>query len=49
MDDDGTKVWVMGKAEPGWYVARWEWNKAYADHLTSIGYEVRQSIEKPTN
>ena len=44
---DPTKVWAFGIKEPGWYCARNPWNKEYADHLTSLGYRVERSIEKP--
>lgn len=44
---DPTKVWAYGIKEKGWYVARWLWNKQHADHLTSLGYKVERSIDKP--
>jgi len=40
-------LWVMGKREPGWYMAKWAWDGAWAEHLRGLGYEVRQSEEKP--
>lgn len=40
-------VWVFGKAEPGWYCARWMPDREYASHLESLGYEVRVQVEKP--
>lgn len=40
-------VWVMGKVHPGWYIARWVWDSAYAQELTDVGYEVVKSIENP--
>jgi hypothetical protein len=44
---DPTKVWVYGKATVGWYVAKWVWDKEYAEHLKSLGYQVERSIAKP--
>lgn len=44
---DTTKVWVFGKVQPGWYVARWMWNKEYAEYLVSLGYQVERSINSP--
>jgi hypothetical protein len=41
------KTWVFGKAQPGWYVARWTWNKVDADRWEALGYKVQRSIEKP--
>lgn len=29
-------------------VAQWKWDAAYAAHLESLGYQVRQSSYKPT-
>lgn len=43
------KTWVFGKAQPGWYVARWIWNGEYARHLESLGYKVERSVEKPSS
>lgn len=40
-------VWVMGKTNPGWYIARWTWDQDYADKLRKLGYEVRQSNAMP--
>lgn len=40
-------VWAYGIHEPGWYVARWNWNDAYAKHLESIGYRVMRSVKMP--
>lgn len=45
---DPTKVWVYGKIEKGWYIARCRWNQEYARHLQKdLGYQVVRSIEKP--
>jgi len=46
-NNNPNKTWAYGKAETGWYVAHSTWNEKYADHLRSLGYEVRQSIKKP--
>jgi hypothetical protein len=44
---DPTAVWVFGKISPGWYMAKSVWDKAYAEHLQSIGYEVMRSVKNP--
>lgn len=44
---DTTKVWAFGKVQPGWYVAKWVWNQAYASHLETLGFKVQRSINKP--
>lgn len=41
------KVWVFGKVEPGWYMARAVPDRQYADHLKSLGYQVQVSPAKP--
>lgn len=48
VNEQAMKTWVYGKAEKGWYVARWKWNAEWATHLESIGYRVQKSIEKPS-
>jgi hypothetical protein len=45
---EADKVWVYGKANPGWYVGRWKWNEIDAQRWDSKGYEVQRSNEKPT-
>jgi hypothetical protein len=45
---DLTCVWVYGKVEPGWYVAKRVWSQAYAEHLQSLGYRVERSKNKPS-
>ena len=32
---------VMGKAEVGWYRAKWIWDEKLAEHWRSLGYEVK--------
>ena len=39
-NNDPTKTWVYGKAQPGWYVARAIWVECYADELRAMGYRV---------
>lgn len=46
-NNDPSMTWVFGKVQPGWYVARWIWNKEYADHLETLGYRVMKSVTKP--
>jgi hypothetical protein len=47
MSTDQTAVWAYGKAEPGWYCAKWTWDTKYAAHLEEVEYRVSRSIGKP--
>jgi len=33
-------MWVYGKAEPGWYLAKGTWDETLAAHWRSLGYQV---------
>lgn len=44
---DPTSVWVNGKVEPGWYMARAIWNKQYAEDIRALGYEVERRRMHP--
>lgn len=41
------KVWIYGKAEPGWYVAATIASKQFADDMEVAGYQVRRQYNKP--
>jgi hypothetical protein len=45
---DQTKVWLYGKIDKGWYVAKWLWDANYAKDMEVLGYQVKRSKEKPT-
>jgi hypothetical protein len=40
-------VWVNGKSQSGWYLAKQLWDAVYAKHLESLGFEVKQSTVNP--
>ena len=41
-------VWVWGKVEPGWYMAKYKWDDWYAAHLRKLGYKTAKSIYCPS-
>ena len=45
---DVAAVWVYGKVDPGWYMAKSTWDSKYAEHLRQLGYAVKRSADKPT-
>ncbi len=49
VSSNSEKVWVCSKVNPGWYVAKWTWDLAYAQDLERIGYQVQKSVDEPVN
>lgn len=40
-------VWIYGKAEPGWYVARWLPDPILEEHWKRLGYAAVTQATKP--
>ena len=47
MADQGGAMWVYGKVEPGWYVAKSIWSDWCAERLRELGYDVVRSVQRP--